>query len=46
MILGKETEALMQRRAAMMRQRTYIWLLIGYLIAIDGRITFAGYKQR
>lgn len=44
-VLGEKTETLMQRGAAMMRQRAYIRLLIGYLIAIDGGIALAGDKQ-
>lgn len=45
MVLGQETESLMQRRAAMMRQRANVGFLIGYLVAIDGGISLAGDKE-
>lgn len=45
MVLGQETESLMQRRAAMMRQRANVGFLVGYLVAIDGGISLASDKE-
>lgn len=45
MVLGEETEALVQRGATMVRQWADVRLLVGDFVAVDCGVTLARNKQ-